>query len=308
MNYIIKNKLIALITPKQIVTNIFSAYTSMVKSIQQLFPGDSQKQMDNIAFIVANLATATRFINIDATNVFSSEHFKLDDITSIITNTFKFPANERPNFNEYFMNIALMVSMRSSCYGRKTGALIVSGHNIVSAGYNGAPHGKNSCMHEGTCTKEALRHAKLFELHLQQKQLEKEDISRIIQISNEHCPSPCAERDALSRLPAIQEGSELNAYCTLFPCLQCATALSKVPKLNKVYYAEDYKSSTGTTENNQKARDILEKAGIDVIPIKFTMKSFSHLIYELVHPQGLSRARQKTFEALPSKIRNDLGL
>ncbi|MCK5569698.1 MAG: cytidine deaminase, partial [Spirochaetes bacterium] len=45
----------------------------------------------------------------------------------------------RPGIDNYFMNIALMVSSRSTCLRRKVGSVIVRGKQIVSTGYNGAP-------------------------------------------------------------------------------------------------------------------------------------------------------------------------
>ncbi|GEM_PF-7110336 len=307
MSYI-KNKIIAILNARNVLADMFSAYDKMVQSIQRLFPGDTQKQMDNIAFIVSHLATATRFINLEANKIYSSTEFDIEDLTAIVENTFKFPANQRPSFEEYFMNIALMASMRASCYARKTGAVIVKGHDIVSIGYNGAPHWQNSCMHEGNCAKEMFRNTKIFELVLHNNHLDKPSVKSILKDSLPICPSPCAERSAISRLPETKPEDELSAYCTLFPCIHCAEALAKVPGMKKVYYAEDFTSATGTKEYNQKALKTLHNAGIEVIPLKFTPQSFNQLIFELIHPQGTSRARQKPFEALPQDFRDRLGL
>jgi dCMP deaminase len=57
---------------------------------------------------------------------------------------------ERPSWDEYFMKIAQVASMRSNCIKRKVGAVIVRDKRIVSTGYNGTPRGTKNC-NEGGC-------------------------------------------------------------------------------------------------------------------------------------------------------------
>jgi len=57
---------------------------------------------------------------------------------------------ERPGWDEYFMKIAQVASMRSNCIKRKVGAVIVRDRRIVSTGYNGTPLGTKNC-NEGGC-------------------------------------------------------------------------------------------------------------------------------------------------------------
>ena len=45
----------------------------------------------------------------------------------------------RPSWDEYFMRIAQVASMRSNCIKRKVGAVVVKDRRIVSTGYNGTP-------------------------------------------------------------------------------------------------------------------------------------------------------------------------
>lgn len=304
----LKFKIIALLNSKNILNDMFNAYENMVKGIQLLFPNNKQKQIDNIAFIVSTLATVTRFMDLNSKNIFSSKNFDINDLSIALNSDFKFPANQRPDFNEYFMNLAILASIRASCYGRKTGAVIVKKKNIVSVGYNGALREQPSCMHEGTCAKEIFRNTKVFELLLATKKLEEASVKDIVKESNSICPSLCAERAAISRLPDFSANDELSAYCTLFPCIHCAKALAEVPGMKNVYYAEEYISSTGTIKNNQKSKSILQKAGIEIIHLTFTHKSFNLLIFELIHPQGISRPRKKPIEALSENIRDLLNL
>jgi len=51
----------------------------------------------------------------------------------------------RPNWDEYFMKAAFLVSERSTCLRRKVGAVLVKDKHILSTGYNGAPAGITHC-------------------------------------------------------------------------------------------------------------------------------------------------------------------
>lgn len=60
----------------------------------------------------------------------------------------------RPTFNEVFMDIARILSTRSTCNKRSVGAVIVDKNNkIVGCGYNGAPAGMPHCIDAG-CNEE----------------------------------------------------------------------------------------------------------------------------------------------------------
>lgn len=56
----------------------------------------------------------------------------------------------RPSWDDYYSNIAWVVSSRSNCSRRKVGAIIVMERRIVSTGYNGTPFGVKNCD-EGGC-------------------------------------------------------------------------------------------------------------------------------------------------------------
>ena len=63
---------------------------------------------------------------------------------------------ERPEWNEYFLDIARAVGRRSTCLRRKYGAIIVKDKIIVSTGYNGAPRGEENCIDTGVCERQRL--------------------------------------------------------------------------------------------------------------------------------------------------------
>ena len=45
--------------------------------------------------------------------------------------------NNRPSWNEYFKNIVLTTSTRSSCNRLHVGCILVKDNRIISQGYNG---------------------------------------------------------------------------------------------------------------------------------------------------------------------------
>jgi len=63
---------------------------------------------------------------------------------------------KRPSWDKYFMEIAELVSTRSTCLRRKVGAVIVKDKRILSTGYNGAPSKLPHCEEIG-CIREKLK-------------------------------------------------------------------------------------------------------------------------------------------------------
>ena len=52
---------------------------------------------------------------------------------------------------DYYLNIALAVSKRSTCLKRHYGCVIVKDDMIIATGYNGSPRGEENCCDRGTC-------------------------------------------------------------------------------------------------------------------------------------------------------------
>lgn len=53
--------------------------------------------------------------------------------------------------DEYYLDIALAVSKRSTCIKRHYGCVIVKDDRIVATGYNGSPRGEANCCDIGIC-------------------------------------------------------------------------------------------------------------------------------------------------------------
>lgn len=62
----------------------------------------------------------------------------------------------RPDWIEYFLDIAEAVGRRATCLRRRYGAIVVKDKIIISTGYNGAPRGEANCLDTGICERERL--------------------------------------------------------------------------------------------------------------------------------------------------------
>lgn len=59
---------------------------------------------------------------------------------------------KRPEWDDYYLDIAFAVSARGDCVRAQHGAVVVKDHKIVSTGYNGTPAGDDrSCGATGEC-------------------------------------------------------------------------------------------------------------------------------------------------------------
>jgi dCMP deaminase len=65
--------------------------------------------------------------------------------------------NHRPEWDDYFMQLAQLVATRSTCIreGRKVGAVLVRDKHILTTGFNGAPAGMAHCGEIG-CIRDQL--------------------------------------------------------------------------------------------------------------------------------------------------------
>ncbi len=65
-------------------------------------------------------------------------------------------AFERPPWDRYFIEIAKVVSSRSTCIRRKYGSVIAKDNVIISTGYNGSPKGMTNCSDIDVCKRKEL--------------------------------------------------------------------------------------------------------------------------------------------------------
>lgn len=58
---------------------------------------------------------------------------------------------ERVSKDEYYLNIAAAVAVRSTCLRKHYGAVIVKNDEVIATGYNGSPRGEANCCDTGVC-------------------------------------------------------------------------------------------------------------------------------------------------------------
>ena len=63
---------------------------------------------------------------------------------------------ERRDKRNYYLDLAEMVSKRSTCLRRSYGAVIVKNDEVISTGYVGAPRGRKNCSDMGYCIRAEL--------------------------------------------------------------------------------------------------------------------------------------------------------
>jgi len=127
--------------------------------------------------------------------------------------------NSRPTWEDYFMDIANLVSNRSTCLRRKVGAVLVKNQAILSTGYNGAPAAIPHCEETG-CLRQQLD-VPSGEKH-------------------ELCRGLHAEQNAI--IQAAIHGVSIKGatlYCTHYPCSICAKMLINAG-IQIIYYQHGY--------------------------------------------------------------------
>jgi dCMP deaminase len=130
----------------------------------------------------------------------------------------------RPSWHEYFMMLAKLVSVRSTCNSRKIGAVVVRKNRILATGYNGAVHGAPHCTDRGPnfCFRRSIG------AHDAEKY--------------NYCISSHAEVNAIDQ--AARFGIPLDGaalYSTLEPCNWCFKQLIQAG-IREIYYEKPYDS------------------------------------------------------------------
>lgn len=142
----------------------------------------------------------------------------------------------RPTWDQYFIDITLLVATRSTCLRRQVGALLVKDRNILATGYNGTPSGIRHCEETG-CLRERLK-VPSGERH-------------------ELCRGLHAEQNAI--IQAARHGVNIDGstlYCTTMPCIICTKMLINAG-IKRIVYAEGYA--------DELAREMVEESGIEVV-------------------------------------------
>lgn len=144
----------------------------------------------------------------------------------LIKETIEYIHNDenRMNWNEYFMSIALLISCRSPSNRLKVGSVIVKDNRVISSGYNGYPSG---CQH----------------ISIVQDNHEQNTIH-----AEQNAISDCAKRGVSCDNSTI--------YITHFPCIHCVKFIIS-SGIKEVYYLDDYK-------NNDLCIELLKNSNIKI--------------------------------------------
>jgi dCMP deaminase len=139
----------------------------------------------------------------------------------------------RASWDEYFMNIARVVSSRSTCDRKFVGAVIVRDKTILSTGYNGSIRGMPHCTEVG---------------HM---------------MEDNHCVATIhAESNAI--LQAAKNGVSIDGasiYVTASPCWNCFKQVTN-SGIRRIIYGEFYRDS--------RIFDVAGKLGVELHHMPFT--------------------------------------
>ncbi|KAJ5721142.1 histidine biosynthesis bifunctional protein hisB [Penicillium malachiteum] len=188
----------------------------------------------------------------------------------------------RPNWDQYFMQLASLAAQRSNCMKRRVGCVLVRERRVISTGYNGTPRHLANC-NEGGCPR-----------------CNRGDGGGV---GLSTCLCLHAEENALLEAgrERIREGAIL--YCDTCPCLTCTVKIAQVG-ISEVVYSQGYNMDKDSAA-------ILESAGVRLrqfspvrVPtyIIFLLLTFVHL--ETEQPSNgliyLQESDESKFFAMPT--------
>lgn len=143
----------------------------------------------------------------------------------------------RPDWDEYFMEMAVLTAKRSTCLRRQVGAVIVKDKHIVATGYNGAPSGLAHCDERGGCLRQQLG-VPSGERH-------------------ELCRALHAEQNAIIQAAVLGNSIDgASIYVTNQPCAICSKMIIN-SGIKKIFVKEGYP--------DEMAIEILAEAGLEVV-------------------------------------------
>ncbi len=143
----------------------------------------------------------------------------------------------RPNWHQYFIEIASQVSKRSTCDRLSVGSILVRDKNILGSGFNGAPRFLDHCDSNNHLMKDGDKNC------------------RNVVHSEINCIAMAA------RQGINVDGSTL--YVSHYPCWECFKVLINCG-IKDVYYLNDYRNSDLVKETAIKLNIPITKVTLDV--------------------------------------------
>ncbi|MFH0754414.1 MAG: cytidine/deoxycytidylate deaminase family protein [Candidatus Omnitrophota bacterium] len=151
----------------------------------------------------------------------------------------------RPNWDEYFMKLAMLASERATCPRMHCGCVLVKDREVIATGYNGSIPGDEHC----------------------------EDVGCLV-VDNHCVRTNHAEMNAI--VQAAKKGHIVNggiAYVTNMPCTTCAKALIAAG-IKRVVVFSDY-HSTLATEFFAKAKVTIDKVPMPSKEIVYDLEKYT---------------------------------
>lgn len=152
---------------------------------------------------------------------------------------------KRPDWDQYFMKLAMLASERATCPRMHCGCVIVKDKNVVATGYNGSIPGDDHC----------------------------EDVGCLV-VDNHCVRTNHAEMNAL--MQAAKHGKNVSwstAYVTNMPCTTCAKALIAAG-ITRVVIFSDY-HDTMATQFFAKGKVKIDKIPMPSKEIVYDLKNYS---------------------------------
>ena len=146
----------------------------------------------------------------------------------------------RLGVHEYYMNICVAASLRSTCMRRKVGAVIVKDNRILSTGYNGAPSGVPNCIDDcNRCyrSKHNIPSGEMLDM----------------------CFAVHAEQNAI--MNALKTGEDLKGaviYVNTYPCATCFKLIVQ-SGIREVYFINEYA--------NDFTKQLAREAGVKLVKL-----------------------------------------
>ena len=152
---------------------------------------------------------------------------------------------KRPDWDEYFLKLAMLASERATCPRMHCGCILARGKNVISTGYNGSIPGDDHC----------------------------EDVGCLV-VDNHCVRTVHAEMNAL--VQAARWGTSTDgatAYVTNMPCTTCAKALISAGVKRIVVFSDFH--DTLAVEFFSKAKIKVDKLPVPTREINYNLASYS---------------------------------
>ena len=152
---------------------------------------------------------------------------------------------KRPQWDEYFLKLAMLASERATCPRMHCGCVLVKDKNVIATGYNGSIPGDQHC----------------------------EEIGCLV-VENHCVRTVHAEMNAL--IQAAKRGHGIDgatAYVTNMPCTTCAKAVVTAG-IKRVVVFSDY-HDTLAMDFFKKGGVVIDKIAMPSLDINYNLKDYS---------------------------------